>query len=365
LPLQPPKKPNKIHLIIQMITTGRKITVAIVVMSIALGGYFAWMIYNNLTQYSDFDQVADQEIKSYQVARLIDGVLVTPGATSSTPYAVMIENEATSRPAAGLSRANLVYEALAESSITRFVAFFDPSVSSDRIGPVRSARPYYVSLAGEWGALYAHSGGSPEAIDLLESTDRVYDLNEFYGINTQYFWRRPDRYSPHNLYTSSERLNKAASTQLVATTTSARAWLFKDDASEDQRPTETKYLIIDYSGSSLYRVEWRYRRADNDYERWQDGAPHQDEDDSQIRAKNVVVQYVSTTVLDAIGRRSMDLTGTGKALIIQDGKVIVGSWRRDKAEDRTIYYDNESKEVSFNRGVTWVQIVPEDMVVKY
>lgn len=348
-----------------MITTGRKITVAIVVTSIALGGYFVWMIYNNVTQYSDLKQDDQVDSQSNQVARLIDGVLVAPDAVSSTPYAVMIENEATSRPAAGLSRANLVYEALAESSITRFVAFFDPSVSSERIGPVRSARPYYISIAGEWGALYAHSGGSPAAIDLLESTDRVHDLNEFFAVNTQYFWRRPDRFSPHNLYTSSDRLNKAASTQSVATTTSARAWLFKDDVSEDQRPAETQPLTVDYSLSALYQVSWRYRRAENDYERWQNDAPHTDEDDSQIRAKNVVVQFVPTAVLDAVGRRSMDLIGTGKALIIQDGKVVVGSWRRDKVEDRTIYYDNESKEVSFNRGVTWVQIVPEEMTVGY
>jgi len=79
------------------------------------------------------------------------------------PITAMIENHADSRPPSGLSKADVVYEAIAEGGITRFLTVFycDASAEDVRIGPVRSVRVYFIDWAQEYGLpLFVHSGGA-------------------------------------------------------------------------------------------------------------------------------------------------------------------------------------------------------------
>lgn len=286
--------------------------------------------------------------------RLIDGIVVSDETKINPPlFAVQIENMIDARPLSGISRANLVYEAISEAGITRFLVFYTADQEVAEIGPVRSARPYYIDWAEEYGALYAHSGGSPEALRIISRYD-ILGLNEF--SNGRFFWRSKSRYAPHNLYTSSELLNNAFAAK-DGEVKDFEPWQFKDEAPEDSRPQNEERIKI-YFSTKTYEAGWQYDREPNDYLRYQAGAIGQDRDGSEVRAKNIVVQFTDVSVIDDIGRKKIKTIGSGEAIIFQDGVRIDGAWEKEAKGERTKFFDAAGAEIKFNPGVTWVEVVP-------
>jgi hypothetical protein len=294
--------------------------------------------------------------------RLVDGVGVDTEEAANPPiFAVQIENIVEARPLSGVSRAHLVYETLAEGGITRILALFAAGSGVEEIGPVRSARPYFLSWAEEYGATYAHSGGSPEALASISKYD-IYDLNEF--SNGQYFWRSRTRYAPHNLYTSTERLSEAFAAKEGKVKSDFAAWQFKDEAELDGRPSEARRVKI-YFSTKTYEVGWQYDRESNDYLRYQAGAIQQDRDGKEVKAKNIVVQFAKITSIDAIDRKKIETVGEGEAIVFQDGLRIDGTWEKEAKGGRTKFYDSAGVEIKFNPGVTWVEVVPINTEVEF
>lgn len=296
-----------------------------------------------------------------QQARKIDGVTVNADEANIFPVAVMIENLVSARPQSGLRDANVVYEALAEGGITRFLAVYASGTVIPKIGPVRSARSYYLDFALEYGALYAHIGGSPQALADIK-TLKVFDLNQFY--NSAYFWRAEDRPRPHNLYTSSEKLVFARRDLKAPAQGSFDPWTFKKEAALSERPTVAKTIDIDFSSFS-YRVQYTYNRDTNTYLRGQGGESHLDANGKQIEAKNVIIQYVKTSLADADGRLSMTTVGDGKAIIFRDGAAVEGTWKKENRSSRTTFVDAKGDDIELNPGTTWVEIVPADRTITY
>ncbi|MDQ5952581.1 MAG: hypothetical protein QG626_710 [Patescibacteria group bacterium] len=275
-------------------------------------------------------------------------------------FAVMIENSADAWPLSGLEDAFLVIEAPVEGNIPRFITFFSGEQTADaqvtpvaKIGPVRSARPYYLDWSAEFDSIYAHVGGSPEALDLISQRD-MFDLNEFF--QGEYFWRDvPRRQAPHNVYTSTDRLAEAA-LELETPTSAYGTWLFKDDSPIGAESARS--LVIDWGEGSLYDVAWKYDPASNDYTRLQDGIVFKTQAGANIVANNVAVLASDVTVVDGVGRRHIRTLGTGDALVVQDGTLILGTWKKDSIEDRIRFYDASGKEIRMNAGKTWIEIVP-------
>jgi hypothetical protein len=288
--------------------------------------------------------------------RALDGAPLD--AEHSGDYAaVVIDNMTPARPSSGLAHAVLVIEAPVESSITRLLAFFDLTDEVERIGPVRSARPYFIDWATEADAMFVHVGGSPEALGRLEDED-LRDLNEFSG--GAYFWRDKGRYAPHNAYTSTAEIRRAVERRHAdRPLADVAAWRFADDAAHaevgsgvlaDDAPT----FAIDY-GAAAYDVVWTYDAATNSYLRSQ-GGDFVTEDGGILRAKNVVVQFAEVEILDAIGRRRIATAGPERALILKDGAVMEGTWER--TDGRTRFLGSDGEEIIFNTGTTWIQVVP-------
>lgn len=299
-----------------------------------------------------------------KVARQLDGVLIDRGSENIYPVGVMVENLSTVRPQSGLNKAGVVYEALAEGGITRFLAVYATDEVIEEIGPVRSARSYYLDWVSEYNALYAHCGGSPDALRLIPEYD-LLDVNQI-GGDHPYFWRDWSRAtaSEHTLFTSSELLTFAKRDKNIPEEGDYSPWLFKEDASLAERPTEAKKITIDFSTYS-YKVEYEYDKTNNLYLRINGGEPHIDfKTQEQLTAKNVIVQYVKTRLADA-SRLAMDTTGEGGALIFQDGVMINATWEKENRESRTRFYDENHEEIKLNRGSTWVEIVPTDRNVEY
>lgn len=300
----------------------------------------------------------EQKICTDCVRRRIDGVYVKKGKENIFPIAAIIENHIDARPQAGLAKADFVIEAEAEGGITRFLAIFADGARIDKIGPIRSARPYYVDWAEEFGGLFAHCGGSPDALAKIIK-DKVLDFNQFYKGN--YFWRGSDRSAPHNVYTSTDKLNKYLADK-KRSEGAFLSWNFKDD---NPLPAEEKGedIKIKFKTPDFY-VDWVYRKESNDYERYLAGNKHKDESGEKIKAKNVVIQYVKAYVVDDSMRLKMSHIGEGKAVVCLDGKCEEGNWKKKTNSVRTRFYDKDGKEFLFNAGTTWVEVVRPEREVE-
>lgn len=297
--------------------------------------------------------------------RQLDGMTVDVMQSDRFPIAVMVENLVDIRPQAGLSSAGLVYEALVEGGITRFMAVYSTDDLIEKIGPIRSARHYFVDWAEEYGGIYAYVGGSPQALGVTGSSDYITDLNQFY--NSEYYYRTADAVAPHNLFSSAELFGYALrDLELADTTGSYTAYKFKSSADVTERPGAVAPMTINYSNSD-YQVEWRYDEGTNQYLRWNGGVEHLDANTSeQLVASNVVIQRVDTTVLEAAtGRLDMETIGSGEAILFQDGAATLGSWTKSTRGDRTLFFNAAGEELAFNPGPTWIQIVPIEAAVTY
>ena len=289
---------------------------------------------------------------------LLTGVCHDSEKLARPVVGVMLDNAPEARPQSGLAAvypanggASLVFEAIAEFPYTRFLAFYSsPESMPDKIGPVRSARKYFVEWAKEFDAAYVHCGGSPEGLDVLKELD-VKDLNEFY--NSKYFYRSWTQAAPHNVYTSKKTIISAVSDKDWDDVGAIASWNFKDDVVFDARPLSQE-IKIDF-GSSAFVVDWKYDQRENVYARQQGGV------DVKISSKNVAVMYVDSKVVDNVGRRQMQTVGAGKAVVFRDGMATVGEWRRPDILSRTRFYDEAGVEIFFNRGATWIEVVPSDM----
>lgn len=284
--------------------------------------------------------------------RALDGVLVDASSTRLLPFGVMVENNIEAWPLSGPAKANLVFEAPVEGSITRLFLLFDASTAVDRIGPVRSARPYYVELAESIGSLYAHVGGSPASLALISKLADFRDLNEF--SNGQFFWRSPGRSAPHNVYTSTDELRKAAE-QKSFVVKDFRPWEYVDDIASTQ-PSEPDVadIVIPYEGA--YKASWHYDPETRIYTRSQNDVLQKDEDGSVVTARNVVVLLTAARVLDGEGRLDLRTTGSGEARIFHDGKASKAFWKRRDGQMMT-FESVDGLDVPLARGTTWISFL--------
>lgn len=301
------------------------------------------------------------EIMTKTAAPVVDTQARNPltGAKLDAPLAelpqvtaVMVENSADAWPLVGLDQAFLVIEAPVEGMIPRFELFFTPDAVVPKIGPVRSARPYYIDWAAQFGALYAHVGGSPDALNKLK-TANVTNFDQFFNGN--YFWRdEVTRFAPHNVYTSITKLLSAETDKLKMPTPVYTFWQFKDGVASGQLAS----LNIDWTSATAYDVAWSYEAGTNEYTRQQGGTANFLEHGAKAVVDNVVVMESDMEVLDEKGRRSIRTIGTGKAMIAQDGLIITATWSKESETAPLKFLDEAGQEIKMNAGKTWLEVVP-------
>ena len=297
--------------------------------------------------------------------RRIDGVEVDGDESNRLPVAIVVENLRSVRPQSGLGSANIVYETLAEGGITRFMAVYASDENVDPIGPIRSARHYFVDWAEEYGGLYAHVGGSPQALGILDITDYMTDLNQF--AYSQYYYRDNNLFAPHNVFSTSELMQFAVrDLELSEAVGEYEPFLFKEPTEKTDRPTSVDPIVIDFSNDA-YAVEWEYNQDTNLYGRLNGGEVHTDANTGeQLTAANIAVQFVETSLLEAdTGRIDIVTQGEGEAVVFMDGAAIEGTWSKPDRGDRTKFYDADGTEIKFNPGTTWIEAVPVDQSVTY
>ncbi|NQV11822.1 DUF3048 domain-containing protein [Candidatus Uhrbacteria bacterium] len=270
-------------------------------------------------------------------------------------FAVMVENSQDAWPLSGIEDAYLVYEAPVEGNITRFMALYSDDQEVDEVGPVRSARPYYVDFALGWDALYTHVGGSPEALDLIKERG-AWDFNEFFNGGS--FWRSRSRSAPHNVYTEMSRLVKGWDS-VVGEVPEYESRLFKDDEPEVEDRPESYDVEVEFNGYG-YDVTWVYEPETNEYVRYQAGRKYKLRSGAGIAVKNVAIMKTATSVIDDVGRQKITTVGGGDAVILMDGQTIEGTWETKSRSDIMRFYDGDGEEIIWNVGKSWIEVVDED-----
>lgn len=293
----------------------------------------------------------------------LTGVQVAPELTKRPVTAIMIENSTFARPQSGLQDAGVVYEAIAEGGITRFMALFQDA-QPQYIGPVRSLRPYYIDFAAPFQAGIVHIGGSPDALSEVRNGS-YRDLDQFF--NSAYFYRNSARPAPHNLYTSFAKLD-ALNQSKGYTSSLFTSWPRKADK-KLATPT-AKTIDFTISGPDYY-AHYDYDAASNSYMRSEGGSPHMDlvsaADKTGVRLQpKVVIALVMNYSIAADGQHSVyDDSGSGSAYIFQDGGVTVGSWEKAGATSQIGFKDAAGVPIKLNAGQTWLTLVSAANKVAY
>lgn len=314
------------------------------------------------------------------------------------PITAIVENHVDSRPPSGISKADVVYEAVAEGGITRFLGVFYCGVAEGdiRIAPVRSARVYFINWAAEYGEnpIFMHVGGAndfsgfgdtiPEAqaLELLEKmgwrTPRGNDFDTTYDSGFPVFWRNYERLekevaTEHTMMASLDAAYKQAEKRGFDEREGGRLWskgfdVWKfDDDDPSSSPDVDSISFKFWDNKPDYDVRWEYDKENNRYLRYTAGKKHDDLlTGDQLSAKNVVILFVKEKgPVDNNYHMLYATIGEGEALVFQNGEVIKTTWEKKSAKARTLLYDSKGKEITFVRGAIWFEAVPAGNDIDY
>ncbi|PLS09729.1 DUF3048 domain-containing protein [Neobacillus cucumis] len=268
--------------------------------------------------------------------------------------AVMINNHPKARPQSGLNKADIIYEVLAEGDITRFLAVFQ-SEKPANIGPVRSARDYYIQIAKGFNALYIAHGWSEKAKKMLQD-NYVDNLNGIVYDGTL-FKRSSARKAPHNSYITYENILKGAKQKGYSMKGSPPSFKF---LSEEERKTITgnnaSTVKITYSRGGISDSIVQYDSTLGKYKRFSEGEQTVDlETKEPILLDNLFIIETPHKVIDSVGHKDIDLQSGGKGYLMQMGKVMEVEWANRNGR---IVPVKSGEEVPFVQGKTWVNVVP-------
>ena len=304
------------------------------------------------------------EVTAPPVLSPIDGMPTTAEMLTHRPLGVMVENLRPARPQSGLTQADVVYEAITEGGITRFEAIFlhgSPPV----IGPVRSARPHFIDIAREYQAVYVHCGESYEALQILSADTSLFNLDQMRF--DQPFWRDRTREAPHNLYTSADRLRRFAEALHWDAPVSPLPCFYSDLALPAGTPAAK--VGIHFPGAVDYRLQLVYNPLRGGYERYEDGKLHVDRETGQpIIATNVVIQRVSALPFADSSKGTFDvgMVGSGDGIFLSGGVQQPITWAKpDNASITTFQVADTNSPVPFQRGQTWVEVVPKGGSIQF
>lgn len=368
------------------------------------------LISNNVTKSGKVSRVDLSKPKTESCP--INGEMFTKAEkelwSTKRPIVAAIENHIDSRPQSGLSRADVVYEAVAEGGITRFLAVFYCGIADNNytIGQIRSARVYFINYALGYGdnPLFVHWGGANNIdnnmasgvkqkgqidprVDAYKLLEKVGWVNGRYGndmngaTNTGY----PALYTDDRRMELATEHQKVGSTDKIYEEAAKRGYEYKDSDGNAWDKNFQTWKFIDgkavstpkYSSISFgfwdnnlgadYAVEWKYDLKNNQYLRFNAGKEHIDlENNEQLSAKNVAIVFAKEeSSVDKELHNLYTVTGEGKATVFQNGDLIEGTWEKATATDSLKFFDESGKEVSLVRGKTWIEVLPIGNDVKW
>lgn len=361
-----PRKQSKWHRLDQLHwPPGKKEWIIFVILVLLIGGGIGGWLLTHKSKPATIQPIPKVTDSTKTVPSTLTGLPVDPSVNKRTVTAVMVENSPQARPQAGLSEAGVVFEAIAEGGVTRFMALYQDTAPNN-VGPIRSARPYYEQWALGFDAGYAHVGGSQDGLTDIKAW-HVRDLDQFH--NSGSYHRISGRPAPHNVYTSISALNQLE-VQKGYDTSVYTGFVHKKKAVPNKsKPAAAKSINLTLSGPT-YNVHYDYNATSNNYGRSVGGAPHIDANTNKQITPTVVIAMVvpySLGALDSSGAyySNYGVIGSGTVYVFQDGGVIAGTWTKKSNTDQITFTGADGQPIKLNPGQTWITAVSAAGKVSY
>ena len=335
----------------------KALIIILVILIIAAGGTLAYKISKDKENKNTETEVSKvEEQKKEKEVQVFKG--------NERPIAVMIDNHSDAWPQAGLNKAYMVYEIVVEGGETRLMALFKGQ-DLDKIGPVRSARHYFIDYAMENDAIYVHFGQSPQA----QSDIKKYSINDINGIaeDGTTFWRVKDKAAPHNAVTSTEKLIQSAKNKKFRTTSKEKSVL-NYSAEEVNLENGISANEITIPHSDLQTVKYKYDEDSKKYVRYARGKEQTDwKTKESVETKNIIITLCDNYTLSDVenkGRQGLKNIGTFDGYYITNGKAIKIKCTKNARDEKTVYKDLQGNEIKVNDGNTFVNICPTNAKVQ-
>lgn len=294
---------------------------------------------------------------------------------SSRPIAFMIDNNVNAQPQSSLNKTYLVYEIIVEGGETRLMALFkgvDVSQEDVTVGPIRSARHYFIDYALENDAIYAHLGQSPQAeayiknFNVADINGQIYDTGKA-RTSSSLYWREKSKKAPHNAYTSIKSIQEICQKQKYKTTSNKESVLnyVPEEVNLDGQIANT--VTIPYGTN--HTVKYVYDAEAGRYTRYSKGKKQTDEASGEdVTTKNIIVTFIKNTTLDDgenKGRQELNNFTNASGYYITNGKAIKIICKKQFVGGQTEYVDENGNEINVNDGNTWINICPIDAKVTF
>ena len=331
--------------------------ILLVIVIICAGATLAYKIVKdkNTTQEVIENDNVSVEKKEEKKIKIFNG--------NDRSIAVMIDNHSDAWPQAGLQDAYMVYEIVVEGGETRLMALFK-GANVEKIGPVRSARHYFIDYAMENDAIYTHFGQSPQAA----SDIKKYSIDDINGIaeDGTTFWRVKDKAAPHNAVTSTKKLLESAQSKKYKTTSTNESVL-KYTTDEVNLENGQDAISVTIPHSDLQTVKYVYNEENQVYERYARKKVQKDWTTGKtITTKNIIITFCDNYTLtdsENKGRQGLKNIGTFDGYYITNGKAIKIKCTKNSREEKTTYKDLDGNIIDVNDGNTFVNICPTDSKV--
>ncbi len=299
----------------------------------------------------------DKPIERTGMPSPISGIFYDQEASFPRPMAIVLDNHPASRWQAGINQAEIVYEIEVEFPYTRYLAIY-VSESPQQIGPVRSARPYFLDYALEFDAVFVHVGGSNEALRNI----RDYQMASISAMTSNEFWRfyETGKTAPNNMYTAMENLRSAQSYMQFREEGNYEPWLFHEDPTALIEEMSQAVFNVTITYNQHYNVIYDYDEEVLAFKRYVNNQLQIDEhDETAVHAMNILLIKSSKTVLDHEGRLAITTVGSGTGYYITMGRYQKISWEKEGLRDKTYFYDEKGEALIINPGQTWIQVVTQ------
>ena len=317
--------------------------------------------HKNVKQEDVSSEKPTEDPHKGQARSMFTGLWIDEDIVNKRPYAFMFNNIKNAFPQSGTSEMDIIYEAVVEGGITRLMGITQ-NITSDRIGSLRSARPYYVSIAKEYDALYIHIGGSEDAKKKIKALG-VADFDGNSGLGNTLIYRDKSIRAPHNAFTSKERIDKVVDSKDYHKEYEGvkdNHFVFYDEVQEISGDgSASEKINIELSGYA--KPYFTYNKEDELYYRYAFDKEHIDKNtNKQLAFTNIIIQYVKQWAYDDHDRQKMDIDDSkGDGVYISAGEYKEITWKRNE-EKLTMQYLDNGKLLTVNPGKTYIALVPTD-----
>lgn len=275
---------------------------------------------------------------------------------ANVPFMAIIENSKDARPQSGLSNADIVYETMAEGGIPRFIALFQKN-SPSKIGPIRSARAYFLNISKEYSLPFAHCGYSDEARAMIEN-EKLMSLNEFFF--GKYFLRDSERKAPHNLYTSADNLRKVIEEKGYIRPTNVKL-SFDKNFWRSESLNDANNIVLKLN--RYYETDYAFKN--DKYYKTMDGKDSIDKENNiPITTTNIIIQITDIKLQKDNQHLDITLLGEGNGYVLSNGKYTKMKWSKKDITSQTIIKDENGLAIKLSPGNTWWHIIDKSNIVE-